>query len=127
MKVTAVRTYSKSEWMVAVWVFIIGMLVALWLLSRKPEPENLATLEIDFVDAYGACQFKVQSQLVSPKSVEWSSIADVQRRRVDRLTWTMSGQLDAANAFGALLRKRWQCTAAYVGNEKWIIDASIDA
>ncbi len=78
----------------------------------KPPPPKPPTLK-DQATAIGLNL--ISNSLVSPTTAKFSAVSCVER--TDR-TFLISGQVDSQNAFGAMLRKEFNCVLTNLGNDR---------
>lgn len=93
-----------------VWGLVFVALVVIWALIVDPGPDD------DEVDAYSAqrqCQDWVEEQLRAPATAEFSN-QDVTVTGTN--AWEVTGDVDAENGFGALVRNEWTCTIRLDGD-----------
>jgi hypothetical protein len=72
--------------------------------------------------AITACEDKVRTQLKTPATAKFSGVqADPsdQTQAADGKGWYVTGNLDAQNSFGALVRNTWTCYAFQHGDGSW--------
>jgi hypothetical protein len=72
--------------------------------------------------AITACETSLRGQLKSPATAQFSGETAVPDGD-DRLF--VSGDVDAQNSFGALLRSHWTCHAIFNSNDEWQASAQI--
>ena len=73
--------------------------------------------------AIRACEGSVEKQLKAPATAKFSN---VNARRVDDTTYSVSGDVDSENSFGALLRSSWSGTATTSnGGDTWNCSANL--
>ena len=70
-------------------------------------------------NAFAACEIApdfVEDTLVAPLDADFGGCT---ARRGPGGTWAVSGQVDAANAFGARLRHSYRLSLRYAGDDRW--------
>lgn len=89
---------------------VVGAVVVLALLgSLVPESEKSKERERN-INAIAACQVAVERRLKSPSTAKFPDGLSSNVSEPSGGVVTVSASVDAQNAFGALLRKRWVCT-----------------
>ena len=78
--------------------------------------------EADGVEAYVMCQQFVKDRLRAPGTARFppSSRADVDGLAGN--AWRVRAWVDAENAFGGEVRRRWECVVVYEGGGEWRLD-----
>lgn len=94
-------------------VVLAGGGVAAYVLTRGPDLKQQATQ---------ACEDKLRGQLKSPATAQFSgtdaSPSDA-TQAADGRGWYVTGNVDAQNSFGALIRSTWTCYAYQRGDKSW--------
>lgn len=88
-------------------VLLVGMIIAC---GSAPTPKE--------GDKYGAmvvCQDFVKDQLKAPATAEFSD----EEATLLAGTWTVNGNVDAENSFGANLRQSYACVVKHTGNDNY--------
>jgi hypothetical protein len=111
------RTGLIALILVAVVLVLAGGGLIAYRLTRpsKPSATQLATT---------ACEASVRGQLKSPATAQFSGETAVPDGD-DRLF--ISGDVDAQNSFGALLRSHWTCHAIFNSHDEWQASAQISS
>jgi hypothetical protein len=85
-----------------------GLTVALWPHApAKPSRTEQATQ---------VCEDQIRNQLKSPATAQFTNVSAADR------DWDgiyLTGDVDAQNSFGAMLRTRWTCHAQLLSNGMW--------
>jgi hypothetical protein len=92
------------------------VLVAVAGCGGEPRPEH------DDFAAYYMCKEFVTDRLRAPSTAEFGGFNDSRVSLVGDAKYTVSGHLDAHNAFGAMIRNRYDCTVQYEGSSRWTLD-----
>jgi len=98
-----------------------GLLGALFILTHPlPDPAGTYTkIEPPAIDALHAevrAQEEISSRLVSPGSARFAPAITEER---DKSTWSVTGQVDSQNRFGALLRTHYTCVMKVMPTGYW--------
>jgi hypothetical protein len=90
---------------------------ALAVAQEAAEMERLCAEEVPG-DATSQAQDAIKARLRSPSSA--SFLSDTTAISHQGCTWTVSGQVDAQNAFGALLRSSYQVRLRRLSKQTWV-------
>lgn len=131
------KSEAKTTLVVNLVVWGLAGLFGIWLYtvffggndSDVSEVSRSEQAEIDArsirQDAIYHCRGRVREMAIAPSQVNF--IRDTAIQDLDRSeTFTVNGQLDAPNAFGVALRKSYRCRAAKIGENWYILEATIN-
>ena len=97
----------------AVLVVLAAGGVTAYVLTRGPDLKQQATQ---------ACEDKLRASLKAPATAQFSGIdaspSDA-TQAADGRGWYVTGNVDAQNSFGALIRSTWTCYAYQRGDKSW--------
>jgi hypothetical protein len=108
-------------------VFVLGIFLFINYNTLKPVPEP----EHSEKKAYIASQTFVNTRLKAPGTAKFPDYESFDSSRglivtftkkggfIDRDHYSVMAYVDAQNSYGGLLRKKYLCDLAYVGNGKW--------
>ncbi len=102
---------------------LIVVVVVLWAIGSQ-----IGSDEDDGGGEYGArdvCEQFIEQRLKSPSSADFSG-----EDAVDNAdgTWTVRGDVDADNSFGASIRNRYVCTVRHTAGDNWtLVDLQLTA
>lgn len=71
-----------------------------------------------------ACHHSVRQQLRAPSTASFAPASDTRIARSGS-EWTLTGWVDAENAFGATVRSTWRCEARWLGDGEWEARTSV--
>jgi hypothetical protein len=111
---------NQRPWTDAEWWRALGVVVAIVVLFSMFVKLNSPSKTAGEIEAYIAAQEFVTRSLKAP------STADFGEYTVNELgenNFRVIGSVDAANSFGAMIRKRYVCRLTYLGNDKWSLDS----
>ena len=111
------RTRRQTAWIVAGSItatvaLFAAAIGASWYARSNPSQNKLVR----------ECRSAVAGRLRAPGSARWPGGEIVSHGAT---TWTVQGDVDAQNGFGALLRMSWECTAERDGGWQ-ILDVDVD-
>jgi hypothetical protein len=119
IKAEAKAKVDDSPLSMMVGCLVIGVCVVLALgffMSQSSSPSSSSPSDID---AHVMARSFVRDRLVAPSTADFSSLADTKVTPLGGNRWSVSGWVDAQNAFGAKLRRRYSCTLRYEGHDNW--------
>lgn len=96
---------------------VAALALALTGCTSGPDPEVHSKL------AERACERAIESKLKSPSS---ASYVDVVTELEPNGQYTVLGEVDADNSFGASLRSRFGCVVTVTDNEATVTDSMIE-
>jgi len=73
----------------------------------------------DKAEAWTEAEEFVKKRLVAPGSAEFSGLSETSLIETSPGHWVVNGWVDAQNAFGAKLRRRYKCKLRYIGARQW--------
>lgn len=109
---------TNSGCLVLVVLAVVVVLIS-WL-TRSEDSSELAGP--DETSAIDVCHHRVEDHLRAPSTAEFSG---ENATPLSSKSYTVTGNVDAENGFGAMLRSRWTCTARWVEDEQWNVRATL--
>jgi hypothetical protein len=118
------RTPPRRGLHPALWA-VLGAVVALLLAGGAyvlTRPGGVKGGDPDRTQAIHLCEDSIRNQIRSPASAQFSG----ETYSAGASTWTVYGNIDAQNGFGALIRKTWSCTLVKSGGTLSVAVATLN-
>jgi hypothetical protein len=108
-------------------VFALLLLLAiLYSIGSNQSGGGSSAARYDAFNAQVECEKFVSSRLKAPSSASFASFSELRISGSGDGPWTVIGWVDAANAFGAKLRKPYVCEVQFADNRVKLLSLSID-
>jgi len=110
-------------------LMLAGFIVFLVIVAtNRPSPEQQAKEDskIAGYNAAFACQDYVRERLKAPASAKFQAPREAQIEDTGRGIFKVESYVDAQNGFGAMLRKRYTCTATTIDDKTFKAYAELD-